>query len=111
MSRKKENFVVLNGEIFELNGFSDTVALTGSCYVLNDIYDHYKRPSQWKMAIWQQWCKWAEDIDDMPNSYAWIEITHHNSQTFTISGQICIDNVPYKVYITKAHNRAWRLNA
>ena len=108
MSRKT---IELNGVDFEYMGESTDIAMTGSCYIRNDILDAYSRPSSYKVRIWNSWCQWAEDIDDMSNSYAWIEITHHNSMTFTISGQICIDNVPYKVYITKAHNRAWRLNA
>lgn len=104
---KRKNFVI-NGVEFENMGATETLAVRGREYCHSDIYMVYSRPSCYKEDIWKEWCNWAEYIDDSDyDNYAWIEISSHNSQTFSISGQVREHGQSYVILITKAHNRAW----
>ena len=104
----KREYIKINGVTFENLGAIDETAVYGREYCRSDIYNVYTKPSWRKVGIWESWCKWAEEIfvSDTDN-YAWIEITSHNSQFFSIIGQVRDNGHTYKVLITSAHNRAW----
>lgn len=104
---KRKNFEI-NGVVFENNGTSEEKAVYGCEFCHSDIFNAYGRPSVYKESIWKEWCNWAEELYDADkDNYAWIEISSHNSQTFSIIGQVREHGQSYAIYITKAHNRAW----
>lgn len=107
---KREN-IKINGVSFENLGKKDYKAVYGCVFCRSDINNVYKNPSWRKVAIWEQWCKWAEEIyDSSTDNFAWIEISSHNTQVFSIAGEVRENGQSYRVLITPAHNRAWLLN-
>ena len=106
----KKEYIKINGVTFENLGAIDETVVYACEFCRSDIYDVYKNPSWRKVGIWEQWCKWAEEIyDSSMDSFAWIEISSHNSQFFSIVGQVRENGQTYRVLITPAHNRAWLL--
>ena len=70
------------------------------------IFNCYDRPSLAKIGIWNSWLKWARDTDGIVA----FEITSYNCMQFTIGGGYVDDNGDeYVLYITRAHNRAYKV--
>ena len=66
----------------------------------NAIKECYRKPSSYKVSIWNEWVDWARKND------ANLWITSHNCMHFSISGRILVHGVWWNLYITAAHNRA-----
>lgn len=64
------------------------------------IWDAYRRPSFNKERIWNEWARWADEVG------ARICIESANSQIFTISGSVVVDDIPYFIYVTPTY---WRV--
>ena len=63
-----------------------------------DLYNHYKKPSSIKLAIWHDWCEWAT------NNEAYLQIRSANPNFFTIEGLIEYEGKYYYIDITRKHN-------
>jgi len=71
------------------------------------IFCHYDRPSISKVKIWKSWLDWAHETDGVVS----FEICSSNDYQFTIAGLYIDDNGDeYNIYITKAHNRLYKVN-
>lgn len=107
-------YTEINGESFESckggtdmirwdNGFYDRYGADPS-----EISHVYGRPSARKVAIWERWCRWCQEIN-RSGGEAHIEIASHNSNFFTIRGWV-LDETACEIndiYITAAHNRVY----
>lgn len=89
----------LGGEWFDLCGTSDDADV----FMGNDeseIYRVYGKPSDTKVAIWEDWCRWAKD------NHATLRIGGHSCMFFSIYGSIeDTDGTMYNLYITYANQR------
>lgn len=65
---------------------------------IETIYDAYKKPSKNKIAIWNDWDKWFNELKKDNNDF--MSICSHNFASFSIHGRVN----GYKFYITKSHN-------
>lgn len=73
----------------------------------NAIYNCYDRPSEYKVAIWNDWLKWARETDGVTG----FEISSYNCMQFTISGFYVDENGnEYNIYITKSRNELIKVN-
>lgn len=106
--------VKLNGVTFELTDGRGTVCnrnleiFSGAAY--DEIYNVYGRPSQTKRSIWHEWCKWCYDaIHKDDKCELWI--SSRTCMFFSISGTYYdkANNAYYSLWITYAHNRAYRI--
>ena len=77
----------------------------------NDITDAYINPSSAKRAIWSDWCDWKYEIlkdHEVENCKMWI--SSRNTMQFAITGYVTYkDGTGYCFYITRAHNRLYKL--
>lgn len=94
--------VELNGVTFELD---NKEKVNNPCVFYKSIYDVYGRCSEAKKNIWESWAGWFREA----NSHMF-GVTSHNSNFFTICGVVQGLDGEYFVRITKAHNRAWKVN-
>lgn len=96
--------VEINGMIFEVrkSRMHPITPIIG-CNIA-EIYDAYDRPSAIKIKIWNDWCMWCTDINNLANIQCGIQIESHNCFSFTINGSLRVDNKVYELYITKNHN-------
>lgn len=103
--------MTVNGVTFEINKCS--ISRTLSTWDLMDgcewdsIKSVYNRPSDTKVAIWHDWCRWCNEILDN-GGHCSIHISSYTCNFFTISG--CVANVDTNyeylpIMITYAHNR------
>ena len=65
----------------------------------DDLFRKYKKPSSMKLAIWHDWCDWAEDIGD-----TYIQVRGANYNFFSIEGLTLVDGNRYYIEITHSHN-------
>lgn len=63
-----------------------------------DLYNHYKKPSGIKLAIWHDWCDWAA----INNAY--LQVRSANTNFFTIEGLLWYNGKFYYIDITSTHN-------
>ena len=99
--------MILNGETFEVHtSRMHPVAPITGCN-RDEIYDVYGRPSQRKVGIWHDWCKWCDEMNQQGYTCG-IEISSHSSNFFSIAGSIRKDGETYDIYITYAHNRLYK---
>lgn len=100
---KKTEYIELGGKSFELCGTTNTTGRVIYGNDLNDIYNHYGRPSSTKVSIWNEWVHWAD------KNNAQIEIASHNCFRFTITGWIECNGKRYQLWITDCHDRAYEV--
>lgn len=91
-----------------------------------DIYDVYKRPSETKVSVWNEWVNWSRYVNNYNDHYEVenLSICANNNQTFTVCaiirefeedeiGNYLIGNrIPVATYIMKAtryHNYLYLL--
>ena len=69
------------------------------------VIDVYGRPSQTKIAIYEDWERWFLDND------GYCGVVSHNCNFFTINGRVIdqITSKEYYCYITASHNRAYEI--
>lgn len=93
-------------------------------YKYVDIYDAYKRPSEAKVSVWNEWVNWAREVNifNYPYVVKNLSICATTCQTFTVCGiireydedeiyrKLCY--IPVATYImvaTKNHNYLYKL--
>ncbi len=100
---KKKERITINGETFTVEGTTDTFYSVSWGNDERDIFEAYGRPSQTKIAIWRDWCKWAREVG------ASLVIASHNCFRFTIRGNVEYNGKMYNLYITDCYNRAYEV--
>ena len=65
----------------------------------NDIFSAYGRPSSRKISIWNEWKKWANEM----NFSMWVY--SRNSSTFSIGFHGFLNNKEIHGWITKDYNK------
>ena len=72
-------------------------------YSNKDLYNHYEKPSDLKIAIYNEWLDWYLEND---SSLAFFEVTNASIFQFTIGCILLNDKNEYIGYIriTKEHN-------
>ena len=68
----------------------------------DDLFRKYKKPSEIKLAIWHDWCDWAEDIGD-----TYIQVRSANPNFFSIEGLTLGDDNWYYIEITHGHKHLY----
>lgn len=55
-------------------------------YKYSDIYAAYKRPSEAKVSVWNEWVQWAEDVNTFDYTYAVknLSVCDTTCQTFNV---------------------------
>ena len=104
MAKRCYETITLNGEYFTLDTKeTKTETLLNIC----DIYDCYERPSQYKVGIFEDWKRWFIQNDGN------CTVSSYNCMMFTIAGYVTDKNTGdrYYCYITKAHNKCWKISA
>lgn len=70
------------------------------------VYDAYGKPSEAKKAIWEYWREWAlrvwRNADDVS---MWV--SSRNTNVFTLTGYIEMNDKTYGFYITKTRQEIW----
>ena len=101
---KRYKDIILNGEIFTLDTKETE---TETMLTRRDIYDCYERPSQHKVAIFNEWRNWFV----ANNGYC--TVSSYNCMMFTIAGYVTDINTNerYYCYITKSYNKCWKISA
>ena len=86
-----------------------------------DIHDAYKKPSEAKVSVWNEWVSWARDVNTFDYTYVVknLSICAHTNQMFTVCAIVReydedeIGNyLPVATYImvaTKYHNYLYKL--
>ena len=104
---RKNKIVKINGTDFELCKWADNPPTWARVQNVNPRYNElseaYGHYSTRKANAWRKWKEWAIG---MP-CRIWIE--SRNCNFFSIAGFCEWENVRYWVYITYAHNRAWKV--
>lgn len=98
---KKER-ITINGKTFTVCGTVDTMSSANGVDE-HEIYDVYGRPSETKVSIWHEWCKWARECD------ADISISNRSKNFFSIIGNVEHNGKLYQLYITYANNRLYKV--
>ena len=100
--------VEINRQWFEIHmsRMHPVASITG-CNI-NAIYKAYRNPSATKVKIWNEWCMWCNEINNLPNVKCGIQIESHNFSSFTISGSLRFKNKVYDLWITKYHNYLYK---
>lgn len=75
----------------------------------DEIFDHYDRPSNTKISIWNDWCDWCDKMNRLGFTCG-IEISGHNCNFFTITGSVRKDDEVLHLWITASHNRLYHYN-
>ena len=86
-----------------------------------DICDAYKKPSEDKVSVWNEWIQWAEDVNmfDDTHEVKNLSICATTCQTFTVCAIIreldedasgnYLTGATYIMVVTKSHNYLYRL--
>ena len=102
--------ISINGIEFELYKPDSCIGVrfvSGAVY--DEIYEVYDRPSYYKVEVWHEWCRWCFACchGDIPCT---LRISSHNCMQFSISGFVLFEGHTYKIWITRNHNRAFKLD-
>lgn len=109
----KNKELTINGVRFEVCGECNALAdYKGAVY--DEIYSVYKKPSDAKVSIWHDWCDWCYRINEMhPDCNAFecgLHISSNTCMFFSIKGYVRMnDGTMYRLWITQAHNRAYKV--
>ena len=98
--------MIIGGKAFEVHKSKMYPVACIYAFDRSEIFEHYDRPSQVKISIWNRWCDWCCDL--MIEGYdIGIQIESANCFQFTITGRIEIEGEEVYLWITKNHNRAY----
>lgn len=102
-------YVELGGISFEehTSKMHPVAPITG-CH-RDEIFEHYGKPSQTKISIWNGWCDWCDKMNKLGYKCG-IQIESHNCNFFTITGSVRKDDETLDLWITASHNRLYRYN-
>ena len=96
--------LTLNGHTFKVTRPRKDIPSNCTCGMgsENSIYEHYGRPSDTKVAIWESWLKWAKETDGVTD----FNICSANGYMFTIHGFYYDEENDhgYNIYITPSKN-------
>ena len=108
---KRRAIVTINGETFELENSNkfEPHEYTRKYTNPTEIFEHYRMPSKAKALIWESWVTWARDLINEGND-AWLTISAAGSMHFSIKGECLFNGGHYALWITKCHNRAFRIS-
>ena len=100
--------MTINNEIFEVTEPRKNIHSISGCIAGDyEIYRFYDRPSEYKLAIWMDWLKWARTTEGIKV----FEIASANGFKFTIQGLYEDEQGNfYNLMITREHNRAIKVN-
>ena len=104
----KNRVVTINGKVFKLfmadAGASVKFRYTSADY--DEIKRVYGRPSEFKIDIWHDWCKWCyeKNKNGMPCEL-WID--SHSCFSFSIRGKVQYNGHVYNLWITRDNSRAY----
>lgn len=96
MSKKK--LVPLAGKEFEVYSW---LYLPRIC-TRRSLYDVYKKPSASKVAIYNDWINWFNCCSENTNDF--ITVDSYNTNFFTLSGVVTINDETYIIKVTASHN-------
>ena len=68
-----------------------------------DIYECYERPSQTKIAIWNEWCRY---FIDKRNCFRF-GVASYNSMQFTIEAIMWVEELGCDCYLSITKTRNW----
>lgn len=96
--------LTLNGETFKVTVPRKATPRRCECGFDGEsaIYYCYGRPSEYKVAIWEHWRRWACEVDGITD----FAIGSYNCMQFTIRGfyEDAETGHGYNIYITKTRN-------
>ena len=75
-----------------------------------DLDGVYERPSATKREIWEDWLKWADELEKMHPSIEYVSlwINSHSAQVFIIGGKIVYTSGDIAhIYISPARQEYW----
>ena len=108
MAKRRYETITLNGERFELDT-KETVSTSKNWYGVarRTVDDCYERPSSYKRAIFEDWWQWFN------KNGGYCGVASYNCMQFTIEGVVFDKDTQeeYYCYITKAHNKCWKITA
>lgn len=99
----KTKMITIGDKHFELCDSTSGSKKLYSGAAHDEIYEVYDHPSDTKVAIWHDWCKWAYANN------AELAICGHTCYFFSISGKVAVGDKVYALHITVAHNRAYEI--
>ena len=91
--------------------------------IYSDIYDAYKKPSEAKVSVWNEWVSWANDVNIFDDFYEVknLSICATTNQMFTVCAIIrefdydesgnCLTVATYIMVATKYHNYLYLLTS
>lgn len=99
--------IEINGVTFEYyKKHMTNDELADIAYSTHSIHYFYKRCSEIKLDIYNNWCRWANDV----NRLYYFGVSSANTNTFTLRGIIERPNEnDILLVITKDHNRAYEI--
>ncbi len=88
----------INGVVFEVHHIQGSVDCMADNVIRHSkrLHDCYSRPSQTKIAIYNDWMSWARGVE---NLYTF-DVDTYNSNIFTLSGVIESDKNIEVIHIT-----------
>ena len=102
MSRKK--LVTLAGKEFEFYSMLYTPRIN----TRRTLHDVYKKPSTLKVAIYNDWINWFNCCSENANDF--ITVESYNTNFFTLSGVVTINDGTYIIKVTASHNYCAKLS-
>lgn len=101
--------IEIEGKIFELCGVVDSERAVKRIMGNSGrtVADCYERPSEVKKSIERDWRRWFADSPALRH----MGVESYNCMMFTLTGVYRIEMMDeeYLLYITPAHNRAYRI--
>lgn len=100
---RKWETMTINSERFEVNTVD--LEVENGLRGYDNIYEAYDNPSETKRAIWNDWKNWFTFYG------GYCRIVSRNCNFFSIAGYVTDEDTKerYYCYITKAHNKAWKV--
>ena len=90
-------------------------------YKYSDIYDAYKRPSEAKVSVWNEWVSWARDVNTFDGTYEVHDLRIGSATCFMFTvlatiREFAVDEIgnrlpvaTYLMVVTKYHNYLYLL--
>lgn len=95
----KHEYITIDGVEFEKGNDIENIPNIAH----KTIYDCYGKPSVVKASIYNEWEKWF-----IKNNGS-CGVASYNCMMFTLNGTIYVDGICYYCYITKNHNRIYKV--
>lgn len=99
--------ITFNGRTFEDRTGKKHIRISIESYDLSGVYG---KPSTTKKEIWEDWLKWATEVEKVSArvEYVSLWINSHNCNMFTIGGKIVYNSGDIAhIYITPTKQEYW----